>query len=193
MALEAERHPTSARPVARLWVRRWPDPVVESRGVDARSSYVERFWLPVLGPSATLLLRALADELDRHPGGYRLDLAEAAAGLGMGTALGPRAPLARALGRLRRFGALRPVTGGVLLRTRLALLSRRQLAGLTPGRRAEHERGLARHRPAGCPGAAASATGASPPGPEGSAQVVGTSERNSSNVRTPKAVPPLVR
>lgn len=31
----------------------WNDPVVDSIGHDARSTYVELFWLNVLGPTAT--------------------------------------------------------------------------------------------------------------------------------------------
>lgn len=34
-----------------LRIQPWPDPVVDDHGHDPRSAYVERFWLPVLGPS----------------------------------------------------------------------------------------------------------------------------------------------
>jgi hypothetical protein len=37
----------------RIRVIRWVDPTTEEGGYDARSKYVERFWLPVLGPSKT--------------------------------------------------------------------------------------------------------------------------------------------
>ena len=37
----------------------WIDPVVDRRGHDPRSSYVEQFWLGTLGPTATWLVRRL--------------------------------------------------------------------------------------------------------------------------------------
>lgn len=43
-----------------LTVASWDDPVVEAAGHHVRSVYVETFWLPTLGPSATWVLRRLA-------------------------------------------------------------------------------------------------------------------------------------
>ena len=40
-----------------LHIRPWSDDVVDKLGFDPRSSYVEDFWLPTLGPSTTWLLR----------------------------------------------------------------------------------------------------------------------------------------
>ncbi len=50
---------------------------------DPRSTYVEQYWLPVLGPTATWLLRRIADNFDRAPSGFELDLAETAKALGL--------------------------------------------------------------------------------------------------------------
>src|SRR5688572_3024262 len=47
----------------------------EPDGHDPRSPYVERFWLGVLGPSTTWLLRCLAYGFDGQPDGFDLDLA----------------------------------------------------------------------------------------------------------------------
>ena len=55
---------TPTFPESRLEIRPWPDPVLDNLGHDARSPYVERYWLPILGPSATLLVRRLAAALD---------------------------------------------------------------------------------------------------------------------------------
>ena len=41
----------------RVFVEAWYDEVTDQLGHDARSAYVERFWLGILGPSATWLLR----------------------------------------------------------------------------------------------------------------------------------------
>ena len=56
---------------ATLVVLPWADPVVDPIGHDPRSRYVELFWLGILGPTATLLLRRLADGLDVLPGRLR--------------------------------------------------------------------------------------------------------------------------
>ena len=44
-----------------LQVLPWSDPVIDQLGYDPRSRYVERFWLGILGPSATWLMRYLVD------------------------------------------------------------------------------------------------------------------------------------
>ena len=80
-AIDVSARPTtiaSSAPVgsARRPVRvvPWLDPVVDRRGHDPRSTYVERFWLGTLGPTATFLMRRLAAGFDDHPDGYDLDL-----------------------------------------------------------------------------------------------------------------------
>jgi hypothetical protein len=131
----------------RLLVGPWPDPVVETAGVDPRSRYVERFWLPVLGPSATFLLRRLADDLAEHPEGFALDVAAAASGLGLNPALGPRSPMGRAFGRLGRFGVLRPARPGIAVRRALSTLPRRLVVRLPPLLHDEHEQWVASRAP----------------------------------------------
>ena len=42
-------------PIPAPYVEPWPDPVIDELGHDPRSAYVERFWLPVLGPSTVLV------------------------------------------------------------------------------------------------------------------------------------------
>src|SRR6187399_2652384 len=60
-----------AESLTHLTVVAWFDPFLAQQGYDPRSAYVERFWLGVLGPSATWLLRRLARGLDSHPDGFR--------------------------------------------------------------------------------------------------------------------------
>ena len=50
-----------------LEVRPWPDAVIDTVGHDPRSEYVEQFWLAVLGPCRTWLLRRLATGFERRP------------------------------------------------------------------------------------------------------------------------------
>ena len=66
--LEPEPLPTTVR------VLPWDDPVVDRRGHDPRSVYVEQFWLSVLGPTATWLLRRLVAGFDNRPDGEHADV-----------------------------------------------------------------------------------------------------------------------
>lgn len=121
-----------------LMVVPWHDPVVDSIGHDVRSTYVELFWLNVLGPTATWALRRLATGLDRFPLGYELDLAETAAALGLSYSPGTTNTFARALQRCVLFGASQPVPDGLAVRRRLPPVAERHLARMPPHLRDEH-------------------------------------------------------
>lgn len=117
----------------------WTDPVVDRLGHDPRSAYVERFWLPIMGPSTVWFLRRVADDLDRTPEGYTLDLAETALGLGVGLRGGRNAPMLRTIDRSCRFGAARPHgPGAIAVRRRLAPLTRGQVERLPTRLQVEH-------------------------------------------------------
>ena len=87
-----------------LHVLRWHDPLIDRLGHDPRSRYVERFWLGILGPSTTLVLRVLADALDEHGGVAHLDLPDIAAQIGVGHRGGRNSPLSRSIQRAIRLG-----------------------------------------------------------------------------------------
>jgi len=126
--------------VTSLTVRPWPDPVIDQLGHDPRSAYVERYWLGVLGPTATWLLRRIAERLDEHPDGFELDLAATAAELGVGARGGKHAPFLRSLQRCARFGALELLGDDALrVRRKLPPLTRFQLARLPAHLQADHE------------------------------------------------------
>jgi len=125
--------------VAELPVAPWVDPVVDTLGHDPRSAYVERFWLGVLGPSTTWLLRRIAAGFDRAPAGFNLPLAATARELGLGDRGGRHSPFLRALYRCCQFELARPApnasggadgTGGLEVRRKIPPLNRRQLARL---------------------------------------------------------------
>jgi hypothetical protein len=92
-------------PVARptLRVVRWLDPIADPHGVHPCSRYVELYWLGILGPSTTWLLRRLSYGLEVHADGFDLDLAETARALGLGDRLGRNSPFRRAIRRLCTF------------------------------------------------------------------------------------------
>src|SRR5436309_2756404 len=52
-----------------LTIRPCPDDVTDSLGHHPRSAYGETYWLGILGPSTTSLLRLLVTALDASPGG----------------------------------------------------------------------------------------------------------------------------
>src|SRR4249919_1217970 len=91
-----------------LMVVPWHDPVVDSVGYEVRSQYVELFWLNVLGPTATWILRRLVLGFDRYPLGYELDLAETASALGLSYTLGTTNAFMRSLNRCVLFGVSQP-------------------------------------------------------------------------------------
>lgn len=127
-------------PTETLTVRPWPDPVIDRVGHDPRSTYVERFWLSVLGPSTTWLLRRVATGLEAEPAGFELPLAETARALGLGGE-GRNSPFVRALARCCQFDVAQPAGAGVLnVRRRLPPLNRRQLVRLPEALQQEHER-----------------------------------------------------
>lgn len=140
----------SVQPAMTFAVDTWSDPVIDQLGHDPRSAYVEKFWLPILGPSSVWLLRRIADGLDRHPGGFELDLVDTAQSLGVGMRGGRNAPLLRTFERCCRFGAARMHgTSSISVRRRLAPLTRTQTERLPNSLRAEHEQWLS--RPQGAP------------------------------------------
>ena len=129
---------------AAVVLRRWVDPVVDRRGHDPRSRYVERFWLGVLGPSATWLLRRLADELSRSASPtVRVDLVALAQSMGMTYSPGRSSPFAKAIQRCVMFDVAHHTGDGLAVRSRLPTVAERHLRRLPPALRWEHDRWIA--------------------------------------------------
>jgi len=122
MLLAADDSPTS------LIVRPWPDDVLDRVGLDPRSSYVERYWLPLLGPSSILLLRRLATELEASAE-VELGIEATAQSLGLGARGGRNSPFVRTVRRCCQFHLAHYEAGeGVLLaRRKLPPLTRPQV------------------------------------------------------------------
>jgi hypothetical protein len=141
-------------PQQRLAVEPWPDPVIDQLGHDPRSTYVERFWLGVLGPSTVWLLRRVADQLDAHPDGFTLDLAETARAIGVGMRGGRNSPFMRSIDRSCRFGAARYLGADTLaVRRKLPPLTRQQALRLPESLQREHQSWLERGATPNMPGA----------------------------------------
>jgi hypothetical protein len=71
----------------------------QRHGYDVQSSYVEQFWLPVLGPSTTWLIRHLNARLERDGDGVVVEASLTARALGLGEHPGRHAPFLRAIRR----------------------------------------------------------------------------------------------
>ena len=116
----------------------WRDATVESLGFGARSDYVEWFWLPVLGPSATWLLRRIDFGFDYFPDGYLLDTQATARALGVAARENAGAIFGRAVSRLQMFGIAQSVRGSLATRRMLPPVSQRHLDRMPPHLREAH-------------------------------------------------------
>src|ERR1700688_4896820 len=101
------------------------DRIVDTTGVDARSAYVETYWLALLGPSCVLAARRLVAWLEAEPAGFEVSLAALAGTLGLGSGIGRHAPVVRTLARLVEFH-LANIDQTFAIRRRFPALSDRQ-------------------------------------------------------------------
>lgn len=104
--------------------------------------YAETLWLPVIGPSATLVLRRLGAWAEACPDGLTVQLPELSEALGFGGASGPGSSVQRTLRRLLTFG-LATWSGRLEVATTIPPLADRQLRRLSPGLVRTHDRMLA--------------------------------------------------
>ncbi|MFN8050869.1 MAG: hypothetical protein U0Q22_05510 [Acidimicrobiales bacterium] len=109
----------------------WTDPSFEHSGHDPRSAYVERFWLGLLGPSTTWMLRRFARGLDEFPDGFRVDLVDTGRALGLGESMARNSTTQRSVLRACQFGAAYRINPQRLaVRSHLPTLTRRQVSRL---------------------------------------------------------------
>ncbi len=125
-------------PSGMLIVLPWHDPVVDRIGFNIRGSYVETFWLGILGPTSTWLLRRIDSGFDVYPEGYELNLGETAAALGLTFQAGKVSPFVRSLQRCVMFGAARASSYGVEVRRFMPPLNARNLNRLPEHLRRVH-------------------------------------------------------
>ena len=129
-----------------LTVVRWDDPRSNADWHELRGDYVERFWLGVLGPATTLLLRRFARGFVERPDGFRVDPADTAGALGMGRGTGRNSMIARTIDRACQFGTAMPLDPHTLaVRSLLPPLSHRQLSRLPATLQRAHAVWLERH------------------------------------------------
>lgn len=134
----AKAAPDGDTPAEELTIVPWADPVIDELGHDPRSAYVEQFWLGVIGPSTTWLLRHLANGLEASPGGYRLPVADTARALGLGSPTGRHSPFMRSLHRACQFKLARWHGDEIQVRRKLPPLSRGQVSKLPEAGQVAH-------------------------------------------------------
>lgn len=117
----------------------WAMPAEREVGHDPRSAYVEHFWLSTLGPSATWIIRRLADHLDAEPDGFTLHLNDLAQSLGLSNAKGAESPFGRALQRCSMFNLIRTTRNGYDVKRRIPDLTPRQLDRMPARLRRNHD------------------------------------------------------
>lgn len=104
-------------------------------------SYVERFWLPLIGPTSLLLLRHVHRGFDDHPRGFRSSRRFLAKSLGIGAGLGQSAPLQRSLNRLHNFGLLKKLDDQIFeVDALIPLVEPFRVDKLPPRLQEEHDR-----------------------------------------------------
>ena len=138
LRLHANGDPPRSSP-GRLCVEPWLDPVIDEIGHDPRSAYVETFWLPVLGPSTTWLLRRFASHLDDAPAGVEFEVQDLARRLGIGERSGPNSPFSRTVKRCVDFQMAEWHGSSLAVRLHLPPLARRHLHRLPETLQEEHQ------------------------------------------------------
>ena len=109
-----------------IFISEWVDPFLNATGFDACGEYVETYWLGVIGPSATWVLRYLSRELEIFPNGYCLDLNDTASALGLAFRHGSGS-IERAIQRCATFGLVAQMPQSLAVRKRIPPVTKRQL------------------------------------------------------------------
>jgi hypothetical protein len=83
-------------------------PIIDARGFPMCSDYTEYFWLPILGPSATWLVRRFASLVEDVADDVIVNVNALAAALGMSYVPGRVGPFTRSVKRTIMFNFVQP-------------------------------------------------------------------------------------
>lgn len=105
-------------------ISRWEDEYLTDTGIPMMSSYVEHYWLPLIGPTALCVARRMTEMLgDRED--ICLDMDQLARGMGLSTKRGEHSPFFRAVNRLHMFGLMAPALRGYAIRSHVPVVPMR--------------------------------------------------------------------
>lgn len=117
----------------------WRDVNIESLGYDPRSSYVEKFWLPFLGPSTILTARRLIELFEVQPYGFPVSLSDLSLMLGLGQNFGRNSSIQKTLNRMLIFEVARVMPSeAVSVRLKLPPLPQRYIVRLPQDLQDQH-------------------------------------------------------
>lgn len=133
-------------PSAILAITSWPNTLDAHRSFEPISPYAELVWLPRVGPASLVMWRYLCRQLHHSPDGVTVDVDDLAGALGLGHNRGVSSPVRRTLGRLERFGAIKPQPGGYAVRQRLPYFTDTQLTKVPATARRSHNSIVDRQR-----------------------------------------------
>ena len=113
----------------------------------ARGEYVETYWLPLIGPSSYLLLRALvkiSEDLGTYTSGptitTHIPLAPLVEGIGLTYRQGRNSPMNKTLDRMETFKLIeRPTPNTMTVATYLPTVTSKQLQARVPHLAALHD------------------------------------------------------
>jgi len=122
-------------------VRRWPaaTPETDPADIEPESPYVDRFWMPVIGPTAVALARLLMRLVETSDQAVEVNMRAIAAQLGLHPASGSD-ELWVAIDQLRDAGITTFENGTLLVDAPFRRLGPHHAAVLPPSLRAEHSR-----------------------------------------------------
>lgn len=126
-----------------LTVCRLVDPALDPIGFPPLHPYVDRVWLALVGPTATVIFRRMGDAVRLNPGPWPMPTRQLATMIGVRN--GER--LAQSVGRMCRFGlaAYYPASGALHVRAAVAPVHRLALLRHCPALLVEHDRLLERN------------------------------------------------
>lgn len=107
---------------------------------DARGEYVEKYWLPVIGPACIVALRRISRWLeDSESGRVDIGVDELGRSLGLGAGTGTGSPVARTIARLVDYGLAHEDGHRLAVRVLVPTLTERQAQRLPEALAASHQ------------------------------------------------------
>ena len=120
-----------------------PHPVIEALGFHPKHDYGEKFWLPVIGPSALWAHRRLTSGFAEHRWSYEVHLPPFGREIGLGAGTGRNSAIVRTVRRLIDYHLAERIDDQLGVYTKLPPLTHRQVARL-PDHLAERHRLMTR-------------------------------------------------